>query len=179
MMNKLFVAVVLCGVLGFSRAYAVDFTLKSPDLGGQLSAAEVYSAGGCNGKNISPRLNWSNPPQNTRSFAVTVYDPDAPTGSGWWHWVMFNIPAATSELKQDAGNLQKMVAPKGSIQSVTDWGKPGFGGACPPKGDKAHRYIFTIYALDVEKLEADEKTLPATVGYLLNSHAISKASLIS
>ena len=178
-MNRFFVVVLLYVTLGFSSASGAGFTLTSPELGGQLSEAQVYSGNGCSGKNISPVLNWSNAPQNTKSFAVTLYDPDAPTGSGWWHWVIFNVPVTISELKRDAGNLQKMLAPKGSIQSVTDWGIPGFGGACPPKGDKAHRYIFTLYALDVEKLEADEKTLPATAGFLLNRHVIAKASLIS
>jgi Raf kinase inhibitor-like YbhB/YbcL family protein len=108
-----------------------------------------------------------------------VYDPDAPTGSGWWHWVIFNIPADTTELATDAGNPQKKLAPKGSVQSVTDYGMAGFGGACPPKGDKPHRYIFTVFALDVPKLDLDEKANAALVGFMLTGHAIEKASLIS
>ena len=170
---------LFAGMVGISNAQAAEFTLKSKELDGQLTQNQVFSGMGCTGKNISPSLNWDNAPKNTKSFAVTVYDPDAPTGSGWWHWIIFNIPSKTSELKTDAGNTQKMSAPEGSIQSITDFGKPGFGGACPPEGDKPHRYIFTVYALDVAKLELDEKTPPAMVGFNLNHHAIAKASIIA
>ena len=158
---------------------AENFTLTSKDLGGQLSDLQVFSGFGCTGKNISPQLTWKNAPTGTKSFAVTVYDPDAPTGSGWWHWVLFNIPATITQLGADTGNQTKELAPKGSVQSVTDYGKPGFGGACPPVGDKPHRYIFTVHALKVEKLELDSASPPAMVGYYLNQNALAKASLIS
>jgi len=158
---------------------AQDFTLKSDDMGGQLTIENVYSGFGCTGKNISPELKWVHAPKNAKSFALTVYDPDAPTGSGWWHWVIFNIPSDVTELKADAGDIQKKIVPAGSIQSMTDYGKPGFGGACPPVGDKPHRYVFTVFALDVAKLDLDEKAGPALVGFMLNAHAIAKASLIS
>jgi Raf kinase inhibitor-like YbhB/YbcL family protein len=144
-----------------------------------LTESQVFSGFGCTGKNISPSLNWINAPKDTKSFALTVYDPDAPTGSGWWHWVVFNIPSDIGELKADAGNPQKGLTPKGSIQSITDFGSLGFGGACPPKGDKPHRYVFTVYALDVAKLDLDEKAPPAMVGFFLNQHVIAKASLIA
>ncbi|HPV30988.1 MAG TPA: YbhB/YbcL family Raf kinase inhibitor-like protein, partial [Deltaproteobacteria bacterium] len=153
--------------------------LTSGDLGGQLTQEQVYSGLGCNGQNVSPSLQWTNAPENTKSFAVTVYDPDAPTGSGWWHWVIFNIPSTAGRLEKGAGDPGKNLAPRGSIQSVTDFGKPGFGGACPPPGDRPHRYIFTVYALSVEKLDLDEKTPPAMVGFALNQHALAKASIIA
>lgn len=178
-MKKLALIVVVFGLLAFQSAFAQEFTLKSGDFSGQLTQTQVYSGFGCSGKNISPSLNWVNAPKKTKSFAVTVYDPDAPTGSGWWHWVVFNIPAGVHELKTDAGNPQKDLAPKGSIQSLTDYGTTGFGGACPPKGDKPHRYVFTVFALDVAKLDLDAKAQPALVGFFLNQHAIAKASLIS
>jgi Raf kinase inhibitor-like YbhB/YbcL family protein len=162
-----------------SAAAAAEFTLKSDQIGGQLTIEQVYSGFGCTGKNISPALKWSDAPKTAKSFAVTVYDPDAPTGSGWWHWVVFNIPATVTELKTDAGDPQKKIAPQGSVQSMTDYGKPGFGGACPPIGDKPHRYIFTVFALDVPKLDLDEKANAALVGFMLNQHALAKASLIS
>jgi Raf kinase inhibitor-like YbhB/YbcL family protein len=162
-----------------ASAAAQEFTLKSDQIGGQLTIEQVYSGFGCTGKNISPALKWSDAPKTAKSFAVTVYDPDAPTGSGWWHWVVFNIPATVTELKTDAGDPQKRIAPQGSVQSMTDYGKPGFGGACPPIGDKPHRYIFTVFALDVPKLDLDEKAGAALVGYMLNQHALAKASLIS
>jgi Raf kinase inhibitor-like YbhB/YbcL family protein len=163
-MAKMFLAglaMFLCTAI----ASAGEFTLKSDQIGGQLTIDQVYSGFGCTGKNISPQLKWMNAPKNTKSFAVTVYDPD--------------VPAETAELATDAGNPQKNLAPNGSVQSMTDYGKPGFGGACPPKGDKPHRYIFTLFALDVPKLDLDEKANAALVGFMLNGHAIEKASLIS
>jgi Raf kinase inhibitor-like YbhB/YbcL family protein len=178
-MQKFIVIIVAGAILFAGNVSAHQFTLKSEDLVGQLTESQIFSGFGCSGKNISPSLKWINAPANTKSFAVTVYDPDAPTGSGWWHWIIFNIPAGITELKADAGRIEKNLAPAGSIQSVTDFGKPGFGGACPPQGDRAHRYIFTVYALSVPKLDLDEKTPPAMVGFMLNSNAIAKASLIS
>lgn len=158
---------------------AQDFTLKSDQISGQLTIEQVYDGFGCTGKNISPSLKWNGAPKTAKSFALTIYDPDAPTGSGWWHWIIFNIPADATELKTDAGSPQKGISPKGSVQSMTDYGKPGFGGACPPPGDKPHRYIFTLFALDVPRLDLDEKAGPALVGYMLNQHAIAKAALVS
>lgn len=178
-MKKLALIVVVFGLLNIGSVCAQEFTLKSDDLSGQLTETQVFSGFGCNGKNISPSLKWIDAPKNTKSFAVSVYDPDAPTGSGWWHWVIFNISSDINELKADAGNPQKGLAPKGSIQSVTDFGEPGFGGACPPEGDKPHAYIFTVYALDVAKLDLDEKAPPGMVGFFLNQHVIAKASLIA
>jgi Raf kinase inhibitor-like YbhB/YbcL family protein len=178
-MKQIMLISVILTLLVAVNVGAQEFTLKSDDLGGQLTQSQVFSGFGCSGKNISPSLKWINAPGNTKSFAVTVYDPDAPTGSGWWHWVIFNIPAGVNELKADAGRTEKNLAPAGSIQSVTDFGRPGFGGACPPQGDKAHRYIFTVYALSIAKLNLDEKTSPAMVGFVLNSNTIAKASLMS
>ncbi len=178
-MKKLFFLVIMVGLIGLGSVSAQEFTLKSADLDGQLTEEQVFSGFGCHGRNISPSLQWNNAPKGTKSFAVTVYDPDAPTGSGWWHWVIFNIPSAVHELKADAGNLERGLAPKGCVQSITDFGKPGFGGACPPVGDKPHRYVFTVYALDIPKLDLDAKSPPAMVGYFLNQHAIAKASIIS
>jgi Raf kinase inhibitor-like YbhB/YbcL family protein len=178
-MKQIMLIGVILTLLVAVNVGAQEFTLKSDDLGGQLTQSQVFSGFGCSGKNISPSLKWINAPGNTKSFAVTVYDPDAPTGSGWWHWVIFNIPAGVNELKADAGRTEKNLAPAGSIQSVTDFGRPGFGGACPPQGDKAHRYIFTVYALSIAKLNLDEKTSPAMVGFVLNSNTIAKASLMS
>ncbi|MEK6776035.1 MAG: YbhB/YbcL family Raf kinase inhibitor-like protein [bacterium] len=178
-MKKIAMIVAMFIILVTGSVYAQEFTLTSGDLKGQLTETQVFAGFGCNGKNISPSLKWMDAPKETKSFAFTVYDPDAPTGSGWWHWLIFNISSDINELKTDAGNPQKGLAPKGSIQSVTDYGKPGFGGACPPEGDKPHRYIFTVYALDVANLDLDEKASPAMVGFMLNQHAIAKASLIA
>ncbi len=169
-MKKIFnVLLILCSVL-----MADGLTLSSPDLKGQLSITEVFNGFGCTGKNISPELNWKDAPAGTKSFAITVYDPDAPTGSGWWHWLVFNIPTSTQGFVKGV-DLSKT----GMVESMTDFGSTGFGGACPPKGDKAHQYIFTIHALDIEKLELKETSNPALVGYYINAHTLQKASLIS
>jgi Raf kinase inhibitor-like YbhB/YbcL family protein len=178
-MRRTFLLAGIALLLSSGVAAAGEFTLKSDKIGGQLTIDQVFNGFGCTGKNISPELKWSDAPKNTKSFALTVYDPDAPTGSGWWHWVIFNISPETTELATDAGNPQKNLAPKGSVQSMTDFGKPGFGGPCPPPGDKPHRYIFTLYALDIPKLDLDEKANAALVGFTLNMHAIAKASMIS
>ena len=178
-MKKVYLIMVLIVVFCSGNLFAQEFTLKSDDLKGQLTDTQVYAGFGCSGKNVSPALKWHDAPENTKSFAVTVYDPDAPTGSGWWHWIIFNIAVDVNELKADAGNPQKNLAPEGSIQSVTDFGNTGFGGACPPEGAKPHSYIFTVYALNVAKLDLNEKTPPAMVGFFLNQHMIAKASLIA
>ncbi len=169
--------VVLCSLN--SLLWAEGLILKSDSLKGQLSINEVYNGFGCTGKNISPELHWENVPKGTKSFALTVYDPDAPTGSGWWHWIVFNIPKDTTSLEAGAGDAKKVMLPEGSVQNVTDYGFAGFGGACPPEGDKAHQYIFTIHALDVEKFELDGKQSAAIAGYYINAHTIQKASLIA
>src|SRR3954467_13815223 len=130
-------------------AAKASFKVSAPDLEskGRITAAHVYNSFGCSGQNISPALNWSNAPAGTKSFAVTAYDPDAPTGSGWWHWVIYNIPASATGLVSDAGSVSKKLAPAGSVQGNTDFGTAGFGGACPPPGHGIHHYQFTVFAL--------------------------------
>ncbi len=154
------------------------FTLKSKDIGGQFSLEQVYDKFDCGGQNISPQLFWENAPNETKSYAITIYDPDAPTGSGWWHWLAFNIPATINEIPKNAGNPELKLLPTTVIQSINDYGSYGYGGPCPPKGDKTHRYIITVYALNTGKLELNKNTNPATVGFYLNNHSIAKASLI-
>ena len=161
-----------------SSVLAEGFYLSSKDVQGQISNDQVFNSFGCTGKNISPQLSWSNAPVGTKSFAVTAYDPDAPTGSGWWHWVVFNIDKSASGFKTGASTNAKMM-PAGSVESVTSYGAKGFGGACPPKGDKPHRYIFTVYALDTDKIEQNADARPELVGFFLNSHAIAKASIMA
>ena len=170
----------LAGILATAALLGAEsFTLKSSDLEGQLSLKQVYSGFGCTGENISPALSWEDAPKGTKSFAVTLYDPDAPTGSGWWHWVVFNIPATVSSLPSGAGSSDGKGLPKGALQGMTSYGAPGFGGACPPVGHGPHRYVFTVHALDVEALQANASATPALIGYLINRHTIQKASLIS
>ena len=159
-------------------AQAAGFTLTSPTIkpNALLTEAQVFNGFGCTGKNVSPALSWRGAPAGTQSFAVTVYDPDAPTGSGWWHWVAFNIPAGTTELSEGAGTADGKALPAGTVQGRTDFGAPGFGGACPPKGDKPHRYIFTVHALKTEKIEVPADASAALVGFMINANRIGKAS---
>lgn len=155
---------------------AEGFTLSSADIQGQIANAQVFNSFGCSGKNISPQLSWKDAPVDTKSFAITAYDPDAPTGSGWWHWVVFNLPASADSVKTGVSNK---AMPAGTIESITSYGSKGFGGACPPKGDKPHRYIFTVFSLNTEKIEQTSEARPELIGFFLNSHAIAKASIMA
>jgi Raf kinase inhibitor-like YbhB/YbcL family protein len=160
-------------------ALAADpFTLQSAEIkpGSIIAEAQVFRGFGCAGGNVSPSLSWKNAPAGTKSFAVTVYDPDAPTGSGWWHWVIFNIPAEVMSLPAGTGDPAIGHVPKGAVQSKTDFGKPGYGGPCPPKGDKPHRYVFTVYALKVDRIDADENASGALVGFMLNANKLGEAT---
>jgi Raf kinase inhibitor-like YbhB/YbcL family protein len=173
--TTLAVAAIACGA---SAAHAASFKLVSPTIkpGAMLTDAQVFNGFGCEGKNISPALKWSGAPKGTKSFALTVYDPDAPTGSGWWHWVVINLPASTTELPEGAGSADGKGLPAGAMQGRTDFGAPGFGGACPPKGDKPHRYIFTVHALKTEKIEVPSDATAALVGFMINANRIGSAS---
>lgn len=166
------------GVTLGSAAHAAGFALMSPTIkpGSTLGEAQVFNGFGCTGKNISPALKWSGAPKGAKSFALTVYDPDAPTGSGWWHWVVYNIPAGITELPESAGTADGKGMPAGSAQGKTDFGAPGFGGACPPKGDKPHRYIFTVYALRTDKLDIPPDGTAALVGFMINANKLGSAT---
>lgn len=155
------------------------FTLTSNNLGGEATINEEFNGFGCTGKNQSPQLSWKNAPEETKSFAITMYDPDAPTGSGWWHWVVFDIPKNSTELQSGAGNKESSTIPQGTIQSITDYGAPGYGGPCPPEGHGLHQYIITVYALKTDKLGLNADTNPAVVGYYLWNNTIAKASIVT
>ena len=155
------------------------FTLSSTDLGGQATKTEEFSGFGCEGENKSPQLSWANAPEGTKSFAITMYDPDAPTGSGWWHWVVFDIPSTTTTLVSNAGDLKLNLSPEGTIQSVTNYGMQGYGGPCPPVGHGLHQYIITVHALKTDTLGLDKNTNPAIVGYYLWNNTLAKASIVT
>lgn len=157
-------------------AASADMRLTSAELsdGGTLKQEQVLDGFGCKGGNLSPSLTWSGAPEGTKSFALTVYDPDAPTGSGWWHWTVFNISADASGIPAGASGTATM--PKGAVEGRTDFGKPGFGGACPPPG-KPHRYIFTLHALKVDKVPVDAEASAAMLGFMLNANTIAQARL--
>jgi Raf kinase inhibitor-like YbhB/YbcL family protein len=157
-------------------SFAQTFTLKSNDVGGQATQKQFANAFGCHGQNISPQLSWENAPAGTQSFAITMYDKDAPTGSGFWHWVVFNIPANVMELKSGAGDVSKNIAPAGAVQSNTDAGMPGYVGPCPPPGP-IHQYLVTVYALKT-KLQLDKNATPAYVGFNINANVLAQASIV-
>jgi Raf kinase inhibitor-like YbhB/YbcL family protein len=155
------------------------FKLSSPDIkpNGPIAMEQVFNGFGCAGQNMSPALRWSGAPAGARSFALLVHDPDAPTGgAGWWHWLVVNIPASAAELRKDAGRADGSNLPVGCTQISTDFGAPGWGGPCPPVGDKPHRYNFTLYALKVDRLDTAGAS-PSLVGYMVNGNAIAKATL--
>ncbi|WP_436293545.1 YbhB/YbcL family Raf kinase inhibitor-like protein [Variovorax sp. LjRoot178] len=180
MMHSTLRSTSLAAVLAMcvSLAHGAGFVLTSPSIkpGSMLTEVQVFNGFGCTGKNVSPALKWSGAPKDTKSFAVTVYDPDAPTGSGWWHWVVYNIPATAVELPEGAGLPDGKQLPAGSVQGRTDFGAPGFGGACPPKGDKPHRYVFTVYALKTDKLDIPPDGTAALVGYMINANKLAAAT---
>lgn len=153
------------------------FRLRSPAIApnGSLAIEQVYNGFGCSGKNISPALKWGGAPGATRSFALTVYDPDAPTGSGWWHWLVYNIPATVTELAPGAGSAGGTL-PAGAVQGRTDFGAPGYGGPCPPAGDKPHRYVFTIYALKTDRIDVPADGSAAMVGFMIRANQLASAS---
>ncbi|MGC8492236.1 MAG: YbhB/YbcL family Raf kinase inhibitor-like protein [Syntrophobacteraceae bacterium] len=158
------------------------FTVSSSSFkdGEYLKSDFVLSADygfGCGGGNKSPHLRWSGAPAGTKSFAVTCFDPDAPTGSGFWHWVVVNIPATVSELAEGAGSKGGQM-PAGALQIRTDYGAPGYGGPCPPEGDHPHRYLFTVFAVQVEKLDVNADTSAAVVGFNLHFNTLEKAKIM-
>lgn len=155
-----------------------SFTLKSYDVEGQVRREQLYPGPECRGENVSPQLFWVNPPEGTQSYAVTMFDPDAPSGSGWWHWIVFDIPAGTEELAAGAGNPHIWQLPEGAIQIRNDYGEYGYGGPCPPAGE-THAYILTVYALDVPSLNLPKEVNGARAGFSIHAHTIRKASLIT
>ncbi len=157
---------------------AGSLSLSSSDIshGEFMKTAQVFQGFGCSGGNLSPQLSWKGVPEGTKAFAVTAYDPDAPTGSGWWHWQLVNIPKNVTALPSGAGDLSKNLAPKGSIQVENDYGLAGFGGACPPKGHGAHRYQFTVHALS-KMLDIPKNASGALTGYMINAHSLDSTTI--
>jgi Raf kinase inhibitor-like YbhB/YbcL family protein len=178
-------ALVMVGFLGLSFAAKnlaagdapAAFRLLSADLsaGGKLPEAHVLDGFGRHGGNRSPHLRWENAPAAAKSFVVTLFDPDAPTGSGWWHWVVVDIPATTNELGHGASR-HAAALPPGCREMRTDFGAPGYGGAAPPAGE-THRYVFTVHALDVPHLDIPDEASAAMVGFFVHAHSLGSATL--
>jgi Raf kinase inhibitor-like YbhB/YbcL family protein len=159
------------------------FTVRSDSFkdGDYLAKDHILSADygfGCEGGNKSPHLAWSGVPTGTKSFAVTCFDPDAPTGSGFWHWLVVNVPPDVTELALDAGNPKASKLPKAALQTRTDFGAPGYGGPCPPPGDHPHRYLFTVFAVGADSLPVTADTSAAIIGFQLNFNTLAKAAIM-
>ena len=154
----------------------MSFRLYSNDLqdGAKMPERQVFNGMGYHGDNLSPHLAWDGVPEGTKSFVISVYDPDAPTGSGWWHWTVFNLPADTAELASGASGGK---LPQGAVEGRTDFGMSGYGGACPPAGDQPHRYQFTVYALKLDKLPLDETAPAAMVGFFVRANTLDQATI--
>ena len=151
------------------------FLLMSPDIPPQSLIDPPYVFQACNGKNLSPELRWSGAPEGTKSYAITVYDPDAPTGSGWWHWQVYNIPATATQLQRGASSSE-IALPPGTKQGINDYSQLGYGGPCPPSGGGTHHYVFTIYALKIAHLELNANASGALIGFNINANMLAKAS---
>ncbi len=153
-------------------------SFKDGDYLGQEHVLSAEYGFGCSGGNKSPQLKWEGAPAGTKSFAVTCFDPDAPTGSGFWHWVVVNIPPTVTELPLDAGNAARGKLPPGALQVRTDFSTPGYGGPCSPQGDHPHRYLFTVHAVSMDALPVTADTSAAVVGFYLNFNTLAKAALM-
>jgi Raf kinase inhibitor-like YbhB/YbcL family protein len=169
---------IVSALLFGALVQAEDFRLSSQtvDPDSSLTEEHVYNGFGCTGKNVSPQLQWTPGPKGTQSYALTVYDPDAPTGSGWWHWIVYNIPADVTELPAGAGDAGGELLPEEALHGRTDFGSFDFGGACPPSGDEDHRYIFTVFALKTDKIDVPTDATAALIGFMINANKIGEAS---
>lgn len=174
-MNKLIIGLCASGLLAQASA-ALELTSSDISHGEFMGKAQEFTGFGCEGGNASPALSWSGAPKGTAAFALLVHDPDAPTGSGWWHWQVINIPKSATSLKANAGKKDSQTLPKGAVQIENDYGIAAFGGACPPPGHGAHRYQFTLYALS-QTLDLPANASGALTGYMVKSHALESATI--
>jgi Raf kinase inhibitor-like YbhB/YbcL family protein len=173
------IALAAALLLVASAAQAQSFQAESVDLpeGAPIAQKFTYQDFGCRGSNLSPALAWTNAPAGTKSFAVSVHDPDAPTGgAGFWHWIVIDLPATASGLPQGSGAADGKALPAPARQLASDFGTPGWGGPCPPAGDKPHHYVFTVYALSVEKLDLPARASPSLAASSADRHSLAKAS---
>ncbi len=158
-----------------------SFSVTSSDVsdGAALARPHVSGVMGAGGEDRSPQLSWSGFPEGTKSFAVTVFDPDAPTASGFWHWAVANIPASVTELPSGAGDKDDPRLPEGAVQLRNDGGFAGFVGAAPPSGHGPHRYFVVVHAVDTETLDVSADTTPAVLGFNLFLHTLARATLVA
>jgi Raf kinase inhibitor-like YbhB/YbcL family protein len=174
-------AALFC-TLGTTASRAADFVLTSPDSRLVVSVPEKYTAKafGCSGGNVSPALSWHGAPAGTKSFVLTLFDPDErSTPSGWWHWVVYDLPPSTDHLSEGAGALGSKALPAGAQQGRSDLGEDAYHGPCPAAGDPPHRYVFTLYALDVAKLPVAAESSGGMVTSVVQDHLLGKAVFVA
>ncbi len=161
-------------------AFAGGFTVTSPAFpdGGTVPSAQIFDQDGCTGANQSPALAWSGEPAGTKSFAVTMFDPDAPGGKGWWHWTVFDIPPSVHSLPAGAGDEGADLLPPGAKEGRSDFGPAGYCGPCPPAGASPHRYEITVYSVKVAKLPLDAGATGASVGSALRFNTLATAEIM-
>ncbi len=178
MMPKNIVLAAALVVAWVTNALALELT--SPDVaqGATIAKKHVFGGHGCDGGNLSPALHWTAPPPGTKSFAVTVHDPDARGGAGFWHWLAYDLPAATTGLPEGVAADGKGL-PAGAAQAASDFGRAGYGGPCPPKGDKPHHYHFTVYALKTGHLKLPPDASAAQTAAAIQAEAIGSAELVA
>jgi Raf kinase inhibitor-like YbhB/YbcL family protein len=157
-----------------------SFTVTSSDItdGRPQAEAHAYNGAADKAENASPQLSWSGFPEGTKSFVVTCYDPDAPTPSGFWHWVLVDVPAQTTSLDTNAGAAGAEL-PGNAFHVRNDWGSKDYGGAYPPDGDRPHRYYYVVHAVDVETLGVDDEASAAVVSFNLAFHTLARAQLLA
>lgn len=175
-MKKFQFLAVICSLCFFANsANAISISSSDFQEGKIIKEDNVYNGFGCKGKNISPQITINDIPKDAKSLAITIYDPNAPTGSGWWHWIAYNIPTATKTIT--AGDVKGLSFGKGAVFGRNDFGTYGYGGPCPPVGHGRHHYILSVYALSVEKLDLPKDASAALIGYNINANIIEKASI--
>jgi Raf kinase inhibitor-like YbhB/YbcL family protein len=152
-----------------------SFTVTSDDIADGRPMSDLHAAAD---GNTSPQLRWEGFPAETRGFVVNCFDPDAPTPSGYWHWTVCGLSSSVTELARGAGAVGGAALPSGAFHVRSDGGSPGFEGAAPPAGDRAHRYYFAVHALDVDRLDVDESASPAVVAFNLVFHTIARGLLV-
>lgn len=172
-----FLSLMLMGSMAMAKDK--DFSIESVSWkdGEVITDSHVFNGFGCSGQNISPQVSWKNLPKKAKSVTVTIFDPDAPSGSGWWHWVVYNIPTKVKALAPGEGKQNLAKLENGATQGNTDFGMTGYGGPCPPAGDKAHRYVLTVNALDIPTLELSDNSTAAMINFYINQHSIAKATI--
>ena len=163
----------------FPPVPGIELTSEDLEHGGRVPETHHADSMGMTGGNVSPQLRWSGAPEGTQSYAVTAFDPDAPTGSGFWHWVVFDIPASVTELPRGAGSGDGSGLPGGAIQVRNDAGEQGYTGAAPPPGHGDHRYVFAVHALEVPTLGLDAGAPPAFVGFNLTFNTLARGVIVA